>query len=750
MSGLKVVALISGGKDSFFSILHCHANGHDVVALANLHPEDDGVADTESYMYQTVGHAVIPLYETALDLPLYRQAIMGTVIDQNKTYGPQAPEHNTSSPDEVESMFTLLQRVKQSQPEVNAVCTGAILSDYQRTRVESIALRLGLTPLSYLWQFPFLPPYFETSLLDDMAAVGQDSRIIKVASGGLDESSLWRNVAGAQTKQHLLRAMSQFGEGSIGSALGEGGEFETLALEGPAPLWKGRIQIAHEDRMVAVGDAGSAAVTIKNPKVVLKTTPTVGSIKVRGPPLFDDKFQTVRDDVCGSMESFPPAYVDGTTHTDTAEQQSISNGSWIKRSLSDNDHFVLNMIGEGVDAHEQMKDIMDSLTHAKMEIHPQHIIFSTILLSSMDDFAEVNAVYGSYFKHPSPPARVTIACPDLSRVSTFSNTKVVLSVVYIDQKAVTRKQGLHVQSRSYWAPANIGPYSQAVTVPRTMPVGSLVYIAGQIPLVPASMDFSLPSDGLSDRIAAQTTLALQHLWRIGQVMNVNIFLGATAFLSRKAVNESSQWINAALEAWRLAHQLPPDQEEDSDEEAVDVWDLTHGRHSMQHNLPVKEASTYRQCIQTKIIPPCFVCEVESLPRDAPIEFASLGLLCAGECRLEGMFGLLHDAASYTDIADLSTPSRGHKIMELPGNSGRKWGWLSFEQSQDIANLFEENEDVQQAVVSAYITRAVPGSSVAILKAQVIPCHRIWDWNGRAVSAIVVYRVRLEHSPRSFV
>lgn len=35
---LNVIALVSGGKDSFFSLLHCRANGHRVVALANLHP----------------------------------------------------------------------------------------------------------------------------------------------------------------------------------------------------------------------------------------------------------------------------------------------------------------------------------------------------------------------------------------------------------------------------------------------------------------------------------------------------------------------------------------------------------------------------------------------------------------------------------------------------------------------------------------------------------------------------------------
>ena len=185
MSNLKIVALISGGKDSFFfSLLHCLANGHDVVALANLHPaEASSTEDTDSFMYQTVGHAVIPLYEKALGLPLYRQEIHGGAVNQTKTYGP-TPNAAEQSSDETESLVPLLRRVMAAHPEVNAVSTGAILSDYQRTRVESVALRLGLVPLSYLWQYPNLPPGTPTSLLEDMAGVGQDARIIKVASGG--------------------------------------------------------------------------------------------------------------------------------------------------------------------------------------------------------------------------------------------------------------------------------------------------------------------------------------------------------------------------------------------------------------------------------------------------------------------------------------------------------------------------------------------------------------------------------------
>ena len=34
----KVIGLVSGGKDSCFNLMHCVANGHELVALANLTP----------------------------------------------------------------------------------------------------------------------------------------------------------------------------------------------------------------------------------------------------------------------------------------------------------------------------------------------------------------------------------------------------------------------------------------------------------------------------------------------------------------------------------------------------------------------------------------------------------------------------------------------------------------------------------------------------------------------------------------
>lgn len=40
---MRVVALISGGKDSCYNMIQCVAAGHEIVALANLRPENKGM-----------------------------------------------------------------------------------------------------------------------------------------------------------------------------------------------------------------------------------------------------------------------------------------------------------------------------------------------------------------------------------------------------------------------------------------------------------------------------------------------------------------------------------------------------------------------------------------------------------------------------------------------------------------------------------------------------------------------------------
>ncbi|XP_020960420.1 diphthine--ammonia ligase-like [Arachis ipaensis] len=87
---MKVVALVTGGKDSCYAMMKSIHYGHQIVALANLFPADDKVnADDDddefdgyvyykdSYLYHTVGHEVIVSYAECMGLPLFRRKIRG-------------------------------------------------------------------------------------------------------------------------------------------------------------------------------------------------------------------------------------------------------------------------------------------------------------------------------------------------------------------------------------------------------------------------------------------------------------------------------------------------------------------------------------------------------------------------------------------------------------------------------------------------------------------------------------------------
>jgi hypothetical protein len=86
-----------------------------------------------------------------------------------------------------------------------------------------------------------------------------------------------------------------------------------------------------------------------------------------------------------------------------------------------------------------------------------HIANINVFLSSMAHFVPLNAVYTTYFG-VSPPARACVS------VDLPPGVRVKLDCIAFAEQTPVDRQALHVQGLSYWAPANIGPYSQAITV----------------------------------------------------------------------------------------------------------------------------------------------------------------------------------------------------------------------------------------------------------------------------------------------
>ena len=683
MPSLNVVALISGGKDSFYSILHCIQNGHTVVALANLHPEtasetSDGHGEAEdlnSFMYQTVGHSVIPLYASALNLTLYRRSISGTATQTGSyyAYAPAGPL------DETEDLFLLLQEVMQNHTQVNAMCSGAILSTYQRTRIESVAVRLSLTPLAFLWQYPALPPPVEredsiTGLLDDMEAAACDSRIIKTASGGVRDTMLWANVASLKTRNELVAAMSPFFQGDEfwlrGSVLGEGGEYETLAINGPPRVWKRRIVIEENDNTAIRDEGGASHLKLGRAELIEQeqTEDDHRSTLVRIPGLFDPAFTLLQGKI-SSASSSSSLSISSTVESTEAPRDSPLQGAVFqvlespylgmsmtstRTSIAISNMTTTECSGTSYGTIHVM-NLLQTCIHSLNRERPSSaqlsvddIVFTLLLLDSMIEFTAVNTVYGRAFTAPNPPARVTIACGD----RLPENVHFSLSVV-LDTGSRMKRKGLHVQSRSYWAPANIGPYSQAVSVPitsrgeaRNGDDGEIVHVAGQIPLVPHTMEI------MEGTFLEQSTLALQHLWRVGQERSVDLWTHGVAYLAKPSdsTDVDPERLQIVWRIWEGAHawsQRPKDVEEDEDEyDGPDAWDLKHNPYhhrglagpntsarkpSGTHLHPLPRLSVMQNgrpataTVGNTFTPPLLIAEVDSLPRAAPIEWHSLGL-----------------------------------------------------------------------------------------------------------------------------
>ncbi|XP_068608291.1 diphthine--ammonia ligase [Brachionichthys hirsutus] len=461
---MKVVALISGGKDSCYNMMQCVAAGHRIVALANLRPADTDELD--SYMYQTVGHQAIDLYAEAMDLPLYRRTIQGSSLDTSKNYCK-------TEGDEVEDLYELLHLVKKKEG-VEAVSVGAILSDYQRIRVENVCLRLGLQPLAYLWHRD------QESLLSEMISSDLRAILIKVAAFGLDpKKHLGKSLA--DMEPYLKQLSRQYGV----HACGEGGEYETFTVD--CPLFKKKIVIDAAETVIHSADAFAPVGYLRFTETHAESKD--GDVVARGLPYGGCPCQSAIDKMTEEVE-----YAD---QTEDNQQEFTSNRdlschrghdllpSWSKRG-SRGFQWIAGV--NGLQSHEPgtQSRIRAAFTQLQSELDSrgwkmEDIVLVHLYVRRMEDFAPINTVYKKYFGM-NPPARVCVQAPLPACQSLQMDCLLHDWTGPPDEGCFHEREALHIQSLSHWAPANIGPHSQAVRVDHS------VFCAGQIALVPCTME----------------------------------------------------------------------------------------------------------------------------------------------------------------------------------------------------------------------------------------------------------------------
>ncbi|KAL7423571.1 hypothetical protein Q5752_001151 [Cryptotrichosporon argae] len=509
----KVIGLVSGGKDSCFNLCHVVANGHDVVALATLTPEP-GVDELDSHLFQSVGTAVPPLIARSMGVPHFSRVIRGTAVEVGAEYGRRVGMQGVDG-DETEDLTALLCDVLAAHPDATALASGAILSTYQRLRIEHVCARLGLVSLAFLWQAEQMP------LVDRMIGAGLEAVLVKVAGVGLGARQVGKTLAQVRP---LLGALEQ----RYGShPAGEGGEYETLTLDGP--LFSHRVVL--EDTAVVVSDPephevaylriGGARLELKEGWVrpdMRKLRRVLGltdegaegggesggneeAWRVRH--ALDDEGREVLDQLQGLPVGPALTGTDSVVVTDEAaggpSVRFGRQGRWFAVSvegITDGDESIGDELARCFDEAET------KLAAASLSL--TQVAHITLLLSSMSLFAPANAAYTRRFG-VSPPSRATVA------VLLPPGQRVRLELTGHDEAALARsahgRQALHVQGQSYWAPANIGPYSQAVTA------DNKVHFAGQIPLVPSSLALP-PHSPTADPYPLQSALALQHVRRV--------------------------------------------------------------------------------------------------------------------------------------------------------------------------------------------------------------------------------------------
>ena len=281
----SVLALVSGGKDSIFALQLCQTHGHRITALGNLTPEDQHVEELDSHCFQTVSHSMINLYPQLIDenIPVFRRKLIGRSVHTDLNY----PERGVET-DEIEDLRALIQFAKE-RVKVDAVCSGAILSDYQRLRVERICFELNLVSLSYLWkQTP------QKRLLEDILNVGRiEAVLVKTAAMGLDpRKHLGKTLA--EVMEDLIRIEEEYGSHSCG----EGGEFESLVLDAPF-FTRGRLRIEESEVVETSADRFARSGHLKILRV---------SVKKKGKDN-DGRKDKYANEECGEVVWVPDDYV---------------------------------------------------------------------------------------------------------------------------------------------------------------------------------------------------------------------------------------------------------------------------------------------------------------------------------------------------------------------------------------------------------------------------------------------------------
>ncbi|WP_049893822.1 diphthine--ammonia ligase [Salinarchaeum sp. Harcht-Bsk1] len=207
-------SLFSGGKDSSWACYRALEEGLPVERLVTVHPGED------SYMYHVPATDLAELAAESIGIELVE-------VDPGDLDAAETVDSGAQGDAELEPLEAALAELDadleaSGDGGLAGITAGAIESEFQTSRIEAMAERLDVELFAPLWQRD--PEELAAEMLD----AGFEIRIIQVAAAGLGEDWLGRTL-----DREALDELRELGTEYGVHLLGEGGEFETLVVDGP-------------------------------------------------------------------------------------------------------------------------------------------------------------------------------------------------------------------------------------------------------------------------------------------------------------------------------------------------------------------------------------------------------------------------------------------------------------------------------------------------------------------------------------
>lgn len=206
---MKLAALFSGGKDSTFAIMEAIKSGHEVTHLVTMAPERD-----DSYMF----------HYPCIDLTRMQAEVMGMNHVWKETAGNKESE-----------LVDLREAIASLKGQIDGVLSGAVSSEYQKSRIDGMCRQLEIQSVTPLWGRDAY------DLMKDEAG-SMDIMITAVSTNGLDKNWLGRKISTPVVEE--LRMLAQRVHFNIQF---EGGEAETFVTD--SPLFSKKIVVGDYEKV---------------------------------------------------------------------------------------------------------------------------------------------------------------------------------------------------------------------------------------------------------------------------------------------------------------------------------------------------------------------------------------------------------------------------------------------------------------------------------------------------------------------